>query len=214
MTRAEGEGALEGAGEVVGGDPWWEADAIGPDRHPGTVGLVEHEQRGGVVAEQVVQAQHGAVERLVHVEGSRQRLGDPVQGEQQRVGVGQLAVAVERPAPLELALAEDAAGVAGDDGDEQELDDPLGRGAGIGARRRRVGGRHDHDLEARDGEGEGDAAAQPGDHDRRDHGEGERGPPAFSGGDGAGDERRLGHDGDDEAAATAPSGSGAPSVRG
>ena len=88
-------------------------------------------------------------------------------------------IAVEGRRALQLALAEDPAGVAGDEGDEEQLDDPLGGqpGAEVSAVRASAGATITISKHG-DGERGGDAAAEAGDHDRRDHGEGERRAPA------------------------------------
>jgi hypothetical protein len=63
------------------------------------------------------------VEGLVQVEGRRQRLGHLVEGEQQLVGVGQAAQAVEGQGLLDVGLAGDPPGVAGHQGDQQSSTD-------------------------------------------------------------------------------------------
>ena len=126
---AQGDGPLEGAGELLGGEPAREPHPVAAGHQPAAVGVVEHEQGGGVEVEQVVEPAHGGVERLVEVERRRERLGDPVEAEQQGVGVGELSDAAQVPGALLLVLAEDPPGVAGDERDEQELDAPL---AGLG----------------------------------------------------------------------------------
>ena len=81
----------------------------------------------GVEVEQVAEPRDRRVEHLVEVERRRQGLGDPVEREEQGVGVGEPAEAVEGERVLAVGLAGDAAGVAGDQRDEQQLDRPLRR---------------------------------------------------------------------------------------
>ena len=94
---------------------------------PPQVGVVQDEQRDGVEVEELPQLAHRRVEHLVEVERGGQRLGDLVQLVEQGVGVGQAAQAVEGQDLALVGLARDAAGVAGDEGDEQDLDRPLQR---------------------------------------------------------------------------------------
>ena len=93
------------------------------------VGLVVEQHGRGLEVEQAPQAIHRRVEHLVEVERGRQGLGDPVQREQQGVGVGQPSEAVEGQGLLPVGLARDATGVAGDERDEHELRCPLARDA-------------------------------------------------------------------------------------
>ena len=84
-----------------------------PSRRTGTQSpsvLVEEQHGDAVEVEQVAQAADGRVEHLVEVERRRQRLGDPVQREQQGVGVGQAAEAVEGERLLAGRLPGDLAG--------------------------------------------------------------------------------------------------------
>ena len=85
------------------------------------------QDHGGVEVEQAPQAVDGGVEHVVEVERGGQRLGDAVQGVEQGVGVGEAAQAVEGEGVLAVGLAGDLPGVAGDQGDQQEHERPLGR---------------------------------------------------------------------------------------
>ena len=87
----------------------------------------KHEDGGEVEVEQAPEAADGGVEHVVEVERGRQGLGDPVQREEQGVGVGQAAEAVEGEGVLAVGLAGDPPGVAGDEGHQQQHQAPLGR---------------------------------------------------------------------------------------
>ena len=111
--------------ELVRTEAMGEPGALATGHHPSSVGVVEeqHGSRGAV--EQIAQAAHRGVERLVEIERRRQRLGDAVQREQQRVGVGEATEAVEGQRLLTVGLARDPAGIAGDERDEHHLRRPL-----------------------------------------------------------------------------------------
>ena len=107
---------------------------------PAQVGVVEHEEGDGVELEQLPELAHGGVEHLVEVERRRQGLGDLVELVEQGVGVGEPAEAVHGEDLALVGLAGDAAGVAGDEGDEQHLHRPLHRRAEVVLARSRARG--------------------------------------------------------------------------
>ena len=96
------------------------AAALAAQDLPVAVGVVEAEDDGGVEVEQAPQAADRGVEHVVEVERRRQGLGDPVQREQQGVGVGQPPEAVEGEGVLAVGLAGDPPGVAGDEGHQEQ----------------------------------------------------------------------------------------------
>ena len=139
-----------------------------------------------VEAEQVADPLHRRVEHLVEVERGRQALGDPVEREQQGVGVGQAAQPVEGERVLPVGLAGDPAGVAGDEGDEQELARPLDARAQVVdavALAGQIGDRHRERRDRTDAHREAEAAGEPGDHDRGEQREDERRVPVAGGHD-------------------------------
>ena len=73
----------------------------------------------------------GGVEDLVEVERRGEVLGHLVEAEEELVGVGEAAHAVEGLGVAVVGIARDPPGVAGDDADEDELDAPLDRDAGV-----------------------------------------------------------------------------------
>ena len=113
--------------QVVDGDARRQAGAFAAGDHPASIGVVEQQDRGGGELEEVAQAAHRRVEGLVEVERRRQRLGDSVQREEQRVRVGQAAEPIEGEGLLAIGLARDPPGVAGDEGDEHHPRGPLRR---------------------------------------------------------------------------------------
>ena len=156
----------QGRREVVRGDHARRAGALPPQGVPPQVGVVDHQQGDGVEVEELAELAHRRVEHLVEVERGRQRLGDLVQLVEQRVGVGQATQAVERQDLSSVGLAGDAAGVAGDERDEQDLHRPLhGRAQVVlvegGLERPREADRDDRD------DGDAQAEAEPAGEPRR-----------------------------------------------
>ena len=109
--------------EVVDAVGW--SGALPAHDLPAATRVVVEQQHRGVEAEQVADPLHRRVEHLVQVERGGEALGDPVEREQQRVGVGQPAQPVEGERVLPVGLAGDPPGVPGDERDEQELARPL-----------------------------------------------------------------------------------------
>ena len=87
----------------------------------------------GVEVDEVAEPRERRREHVVEVERCGKRLGDAVEREEQRVGFGQPAHAVDRERAAGLDLAEQAARVPGDERDEEQLDRPL-RGVERGCR--------------------------------------------------------------------------------
>src|SRR3546814_5419267 len=69
----------------------------------------------------------GGIEHLAEIERGGQRLGDLVELVQEGVGVGQAAQAIHRDHLALVGLTRDAAGVAGHQRAEHDLDGPLQR---------------------------------------------------------------------------------------
>ena len=125
--RRGAHGPAQRRREAVGRKRCGHLDSVPAGGHPGAVGLVEQEDGRSVELDEVAQADHRGVEHVVEVERRRQRLGDPVQRVEQRVGVGEAAEAVEGQRLLPLGLAEDPPGVAGDHRHQEKEERPLRR---------------------------------------------------------------------------------------
>ena len=170
--------------EVV--DAVGRAGALPADDLPAAARVVVQQQGGGVEPEQVAHPLHRRVEHLVEVERGGQALGDAVEGEEQRVGVGQAAEPVEGERVLPVGLAGDPPGVAGDEGDEQELAGPLDARAQVVegvALAREVGDRDGQRRHRADAHREAEAPGEAGHHDRGEQREDERRVPVAGGDD-------------------------------
>ena len=113
VGRVSSARGRDGDGALAGGD----------DPPPGDV--VAEQEGGDVAVDEAAQALDGGFGHLVEVEGGGQALGHPVEGDEQVVGLGQLRHPVEGLLVALLGLAEEAAGVAGEDGHQHQLEGPL-----------------------------------------------------------------------------------------
>jgi hypothetical protein len=168
------EGLDGRVGQVVGGVGGGGPRAVPAGHHPRVVGLVEQEDRGPVEVEQVAEAAHGGVERIVEVERCRQGLGDAVERVEEQVGVGEAAEPVEGQGVLAVHLAGDPSGVAGDHGHQHQLTRPLhglSPGLGVGVAAGQVRDAHGQRRGQAHAQREAEPACEAGHHHRGDQGE-------------------------------------------
>ena len=103
-VRGESIAAREPLGQTIELERRRRREPERANRLDGAIGGIDEEDRESIVAHHRLHSLHGRVEHVVEVERCRQCLGDTLQREQQRVGFGQPADAVECQAVADVLL--------------------------------------------------------------------------------------------------------------
>ena len=123
-VRGESMAARRPSGKPIELERGRRREPEGANRLDRPIGGVDEEHRQRVVADHRLHSLHRGVEHVVEVERGGQRLGDSLQREEQRVGLGETADAIERQLLLPRCFETGAMGEAAGEGDQTEQAGP------------------------------------------------------------------------------------------